>query len=107
MITEAQAEKALDYLRDSASDAAAARANRIVMEEYRKVVKAEIMAEHADESLGAQERIAYAHPRYREHLVALQEAIRLDSEFQFYREGADAKLRAFQTQSANERAQRV
>ena len=43
MITDLEIEKAVDYLRDNATKAAQARANRIYLEEYRKTIKAEIM----------------------------------------------------------------
>ena len=45
-ISDDEIDRALDYLRDNARDAAQARANRIYVEEYRKVVKAQLMKEH-------------------------------------------------------------
>ena len=54
MITEEEVEKAIDYLRDTAVDAAQARADRIYLEEYRKSLKAMIMSEFAGLAIGAQ-----------------------------------------------------
>ena len=47
-ITDDEIDKALDYLRDNARDAAQARADRVYVEEYRKVIKAQLMKEHGD-----------------------------------------------------------
>ena len=103
MIDEADIEKALDWLRDNAEEAAGARADRLHMEEYRKSLKAQIMGEHLDKPVNAQEREAYADPRYKEFLVAMKEAIHLDERLRFLREAASAKISAWQTFSANAR----
>ena len=42
------------------------------MEEYRKVIKAQLMKEHGDKSAVLQEREAYADPRYIAHLGAIK-----------------------------------
>ena len=103
-ITDDEIDKALDYLRDNARDAAQARADRIYVEEYRKVIKAQIMKEHGDKSAVIQEREAYADPRYVAHLEAIKEAVLEDEGHRFLRAAADAKIGAWQTQSANGRA---
>ena len=59
-ISDEEIDKALDYLRDNADEAAKARAERIYVEEYRKTVKAQIMKEHDTKSAVIQEREAYA-----------------------------------------------
>ncbi len=104
MITDEDAEKAVDYLRDTAVTAAQSKANRIYVEEYRKTVKAQIMSEYAEQPIGAQEREAYADDRYKQHLLAIKEAVEIDERNRFMREAADAKIHAWQTQRANERA---
>ena len=103
MLTEAEIQRAVDYLRDNAEAAASARATRIYMEEYRKVVKAQIQAEQPDEPLGAQERRAYSSERYLKHLEAMRTAIADNERYRFLREAALAKIEAWRTQSANER----
>jgi hypothetical protein len=45
-ITDDEIDKALDYLRDNARDAAQAKADRVYVEEFRKVIKATLMKEH-------------------------------------------------------------
>ena len=66
-------------------------------------MKAQIMKEHASESLGAQEREAYADPRYIQHLQALKEAVYADEYQRFMMAAAEAKISAWQTMSRNQR----
>lgn len=106
-ITEEEVEKALCYLRDNASAAGWARAQREYMLEYRKTVKAEIMQEHASLPIGAQEREAYADDRYKKHLEAIREAVYQDEKHRFLMQAAMAKLDCWRTQSSNERAMRI
>lgn len=103
MITDAEIEKSVDYLRDNARKAAQAKAERIYMEEYRKVVKALLMREVASESLGGQEARAYADKRYTTHLDALQGAIERDEYHRWMMVAAQAKIEAWRTQCANVR----
>lgn len=103
-ITDDEIDKALDYLRDNARDAAQARADRVYVEEYRKVIKAQLMKEHGEKSAVLQEREAYADPRYIAHLDAIKQAVLEDEGHRFLRAAADAKIGAWQTQSANGRA---
>ncbi|NGX99803.1 MAG: hypothetical protein G4V63_32875 [Candidatus Afipia apatlaquensis] len=103
-ITDDEIDKALDYLRDNARDAAQARADRIYVEEYRKVIKAKIMKEHGDKSAVLQEREAYSDPRYIAHLEAIKQAVLEDEGHRFLRAAADAKIEAWRTQSSNTRA---
>ena len=103
MITDTEAEKALDYIRDNATKAAQARANRIYVEEYRKTIKAQLMKESADLPLGAQEREAYSDVKYIQHLNAIREAVEQDEYFRWMLTAAEAKLKCWQTQSANNR----
>ena len=104
MITEEEVEKAIDYLRDTAVDAAQARADRIYLEEYRKSLKAMIMSEFAGLAIGAQERQAYRDQRYVDLLEALKQAVFADEKIRFMRVAASAKIEAWRSQSANQRA---
>jgi hypothetical protein len=104
LITDEEIDKALDYLRDNARDAAQAKANRIYVEEYRKVIKAQLMKEHGSMSAVLQEREAYADPRYITHLEAIKQAVEADEHHRFLRGAADAKIEAWRTQSSNTRA---
>jgi hypothetical protein len=106
-INEQEIDRALDYLRDNANVAAQARANRIYMEEFRKTVKAQIMSEHDDLPVNAQERNAYADSRYIKHLEALKQAVYEDERHRFLLSAAEAKIEAWRTQQATERAMKI
>lgn len=103
MITDEQAEKAIDYIRDNSEKAAEAKANRIYMEEYRKSIKATIMSEHLADPVNAQERFAYTDSRYKDHLLVMKEAIKQDEQYRWMMVAAQAKLEAWRTMSANNR----
>ena len=103
-ITDEEIDKALDYLRDNARDAAQAKANRIYVEEFRKVLKAKIMKEHGSLSAVLQEREAYSDFRYLEHIIAIRDAVMADEQHRFMRVAAEAKIEAWRTQSSNTRA---
>jgi len=104
VISDDDIEKAVDYLRSNATKAAQAKANRIYMEEYRKVVKAQIMREAMADSLGAQESRAYSDDRYTQHLKAMREAINADEYHRWMMVAAQAKIEAWRTQQSNQRA---
>lgn len=102
-ITDDDAEKAVDFLRDNARKAAQAIANREYLDEYRKVIKAQIMREHDDKPLGAQEREAGADPRYDAHLKTLRDAVEQAEYMKWMMKAAEVKFDLWRTQSANER----
>lgn len=107
MITEADAEKSIDYLRDSARRAAKAKAEFGYLDAFTKVVKAKLMREHGGaEPLGMKEAIAYSHPQYQIHLDAVRIAAEASEYEKFMREAASAKFEGWRTQGANERAGR-
>lgn len=103
MVTEQDVEKAFDFLRDSAKEAAEARAHRVYLEEGRKRIKALIMSEHKDLPVSAQEREAYSDPRYETHLEGLRIAVERDERFRWLKDAAIAKIDAYRTFSANQR----
>ena len=108
-ITDEDAQKAANYLRDCAEEAAEARANRMYVEEYRKTVKARAMQRAADTASGmmplqAQEREAYADVVYVDYLNVIKEAVKIDEKYRFLREAAHAKISAWQTMNKNLRS---
>ena len=107
MITDEQLERALDYLRDSATEAAQARANRLHLDDFSRVLKATVMAEHLAEPVNAQERWAYSDIRYKNHLEGLKVAIFEDEKHRYLREAASAKIEVWRSEQANQRAERI
>jgi hypothetical protein len=108
-ISEEQVEKALDYLRDSAEEAAEARAQRSHMEDYIKSLEAMLMKESDNGSTSAtiQKRNALSHPEYVKFLDAKREAVKRDEKHRYMRLAAQARIDAWQTLSANYRGMRV
>lgn len=104
MITDQEIEKALEWLTTNGRNAAKARAEREYLEEYKGVLKGQIMREHSKESLGAQEALAKSDQRYIDHLNALKQAIERDETFRWNKSAAEAKIDAWRTMSSNERA---
>lgn len=107
MVTDEALERALDYLRDASEAAAQKRAERLYLDDYSRVLKATIMAEHLAEPVNAQERYAFSDIRYRNHLEALKIAIFEDEKARFLREAAAVKIEVWRSQQANERAARL
>lgn len=104
MISDDDVEAAVEYLRTESKKAAKARAERIYMEEYRKVVKSQIMRERESLPIGAQERDAYSDPRYVDHLKAMQTAIEKDEYHRWMLVAAQAKIEAWRTQQSTARS---
>lgn len=103
MVSDYEAEKAADFLRENADRAGELRSERIYLEEMRKHHKALLMQEVNQESIGAQERYAYSHPKYSGFLKQLRDAVYEDEKNRALREAACMKISVYQTQSANTR----
>ena len=103
-ISEEEVQKAVDWLRDNSEKCAKARATRIYLEEYRKSIKAILMSKYPELSVYAQEREAYAHEEYKEHLKLMKDAIYEDERMRFFRASAEVKIEAWRTQQANIRS---
>lgn len=106
-VSDRDLEKALDWLRDNADDAARAKSERVFCEEYRKTLKAVLMKQHPNIPIGAQEREAYADERYLVHLEKLKTAVYDDERNRALRVAAELKIEAWRTQQANFRAMKL
>jgi len=105
MISEEEIERALQWLVQNAEPAALARANKIYLEEYGKVVLSDEMKKSGESSAAAQEREARSSEAYRNHLLGLQEAVREDYKYGWLRSTAEAKIEAWRSLCANARIQ--
>ena len=103
MVSDQEIDKTLDWLRDSATKAAQARATRVYLEEFRKTLKATLMAENKDKPIGAQEREAYSDPRYIAHLSDIRSAVEADEKMRWLYVAAQAKIDAWRSFQANYR----
>lgn len=106
-ISDEKVERELDFLHDQAPKGAMARANRVYVIEYRKTLKAQIMAEYPELSAVLQEREAYRDKRYIAHLEAIREAIYEDEKYQWLKGAADATIGAWRTLNANIRGMTI
>ena len=99
---------AVDYMIAKSGEYAQAKANRIYCDEYRKTLKAELMkqamvAKH--ETAVAQEREAYAHPDYKQHLLALKEAVEQEERLRWMLVAAEARIEVWRSQEASKRSE--
>lgn len=106
MITEVQVQESIDYLFESAFTSAQARANRAVLEQGLKRIKALEMA-RSEGALGTREMHAYASESYQAALDGLREAITQDEGFRALRDAHAARIEAWRTQSATVRSVRL
>ena len=105
MITQDDAEKAVEWLRDNARRMAQERAERLYMEQWIKTVKATIQSEQGGVSAAAAEIVALASPRYLAALQAYRDSIRSDETNRFLIAAAEAKIDAWRSQESTRRAE--
>ena len=98
-------QRAVDALIQMAPKHAEAKANRIYLEEYRKSLKALLMSRHQGIPIAAQEREAYAHQEYLDHLKAMQHAIQEEELLRWRMVAAQARIEVWRSQNANNRGQ--
>jgi hypothetical protein len=99
---------AVDFMIAKSRAYAQAEANKVYMEELRKTIKAEQMIEA--ETLGhktaaMQEREAYASHPYKQHLLALQQAVEVREELRWMLIAAQARIEVWRSQEASNRAE--
>ena len=97
--------KAVDYILLNGENFARAKSERIYLEEYRKSLKSILMKRSMENSLGAQEREAYAHDEYLQLLKGLKEAIEAEEKLRWDLIGAQARVEIWRTEQANNRAE--
>src|SRR5690349_461949 len=94
----------MDYLFDSALEAAQARAHREVLEQGLKRVKAIEMRDSNAKTIGERETSAYASDAYDIALEGLRAAITKDETFRALRSAHSARLESWRTQQATMRS---
>ena len=99
---------AVDFMIAKSKAYAIAEGNEIYMKELRKTIKAEQMIEA--ETMGhktavMQEREAYASPKYKDHLRALQQAVEVREELRWMLIAAQARIEVWRSQEASNRAE--
>lgn len=108
MITEAEVQASMDYLFESAEKAAQARADRAVLTEGLKRIKAlEMQKALYAKSLGEKEMAAYASDAYRVALEGMGVAVAADEGFRAMRDAHAARIEAWRTWQATMRSVRL
>lgn len=105
MISQDDAESAVEWIGKYAKKMAEARAQRVYMEQWVKTVKATIQSEQVGLSSAAAETVALASPRYMEALQAYKQAIEADEYFRFLVSHAEARIEAWRSQESTRRAE--
>lgn len=106
MITDAEIQAAVDFIRDKAPNIAEAKAHRVLLEEHRKIIKARLMKEAEQDgvtAIAAQEREAYASKDYELHIKGLAAAVERESRLHALMTAATVKIDAWRTQEASNR----
>ena len=98
---------AVDYMIEQAGEYAQAEANKVYMEEMRKTIKAEQMqiaeTEGDCKTAAMQEREAYASARYKQHLLALKQAVEKREQLRWMLIAAQARIEVWRSQEASNR----
>ena len=97
--------KALDFIRDNAQAYAQAKANVVYMTEYRKTIKAMLMASSSEKTESAKETYAYSHNDYKQHLLALQQAVAEAERLRWLMIAAEAKIEVWRSLESSARAE--
>jgi len=104
-MSERNPHEAIDYIIKNAQNFAKAKAERVYIEEFRKSKKAILMKQSMENSIGAQEREAYAHEDYRKLLDGLKTAVEVEEKLRWDLIAAQARVEVWRTEQANNRAE--
>lgn len=97
--------KAVDYILAHAGQFAAAKAQRVYLEEFRKSQKALLMARSDAKAANEREQYAYSHPDYLALLGGLKAAVEVEEKLRWDLIAAQARIEIWRTASANNRNQ--
>lgn len=104
-MTEDQAQKAIDFIRDSAPEFAKAKADRTYIENYLKVVKAQAMADSDKKTLGDREIDAYMSEKYLFQLTEMRNAVATEEELKYRMEAAKLRFEHYKIECFNNRVE--
>ena len=102
-MTEYDPHEAINYIYINAPEYAKAKGQLAQLETYKSSVKAIMMKKSSEQSLGGQEREAYASQDYQDLCVAIGKATEDAEKLKWQLEAAKMRFQAWQTESANNR----
>jgi hypothetical protein len=97
--------KAVDFILANAGKFAAAKADRVYLENFLRSKKAVLMGESSESAAVAREQYAYAHPDYQGLLLGIKEAVQIEETLLWQMRAAQARIEIFRTQEASNRNQ--
>jgi len=103
MTTEAKVEEALKTMRELSRPLAAAKANRVHIEQFRKSKKAILFSECEEKTIADRENYAYAHPDYLELLEGLKVAVEEEEALKWRMKAAELYIEVWRSQEASNR----
>jgi hypothetical protein len=95
--------EAINYIYMNAPEYAKAKGQLAQLETYKSSVKAIMMKKSSEQSLGGQEREAYASQDYQDLCLAIGKATEDAEKLKWQLEAAKMRFQAWQTESANNR----
>lgn len=107
LVSDADVDKALDWLRDNADEMGDAKEAAVLTDGMIKHVKALEMKKHNELPVSAQEREALASTAFLEALIKSAKAAGEYEKMKSLREAAAAKIEVWRSASANYRAMKI
>jgi len=107
LVTDAEVERALDFLRDNAAAIGQAKREAVKHDHMLKATRAMAMKLSGETSIGAQEREALCSEQYTDAIDRAAEAAGRYEEMRALREAAALKIETWRSASANFRAMRL
>lgn len=102
MITDEQAEKCLDFIRDHADKYAISKSQTRQLDHWRKIKRSEVFL-RAEGTVAERQAIAETSDDYKEAVEALAESEAEEHRLKWLLIGAQEKIQVWRTMSANER----
>jgi hypothetical protein len=102
-MTEYDPHEAINYIYMNAPEYAKAKGQLAQLEAYRHSLRSIMMKKSSEQSLGAQEREAYASQDYQDLCLAIGKATEDAEKLKWQLEAAKMRFQAWQTESANNR----
>jgi hypothetical protein len=102
-MSEYDPHEAINYIYMNAPEYAKAKGQLAQLEAYKSSLKAIMMKKSSEQSLGGQEREAYASQDYQDLCVAIGKATEDAEKLKWQLEAAKMRFQAWQTESANNR----
>jgi len=102
-MTDYSPHPAIEYIWDNAPHYAKAKGELAQLEAFKLSLKAILMKESGETSIGGQEREAYAHPKYQTHCDAIGAATEQAELLRWRLESAKMRFEAWRSEQANNR----